>query len=574
MCGKHITTVLIISGVISCFGQQSGPIVNIQGLGGVLGSVGYTAWTNRTIYEFHGIPYGQAPVGALRFKPTVKVSAWGGTRDATQPGTRCPQIDVNYVNVENEDCLTLSVYSNSLDADRPVMVYIHGGWFFLGGADQYKPNFLLESNIVLVVIQYRLGPLGFLSTMSDDIPGNVGMLDVITALEWVQQYIGYFGGNSSHVTIFGESAGAAAVSSLLHSPMVQSRSTPLFQRAIMQSGSVFAPWTVSDTPLEGTNDIAARLGCTGAAVEQCLRGVSIQNLLEAFSAHRSQTIANSGYPYVAGTGIVVGGPSSFLPQHPKTYLGNSQKNIAVMAGTNAQDGLFLLNELHKLQPQLLQTLNTSHALLHYVHILHEKFGHSKFDGSLEAYAFQHNFLMSEMDRLRWEDLASSLTDICGTHGIKGPVLADVQSFSNANPGNVYLYSFDYSSALTQRNLTVPYPHERPVHHAEELKYLFPIENLDEADVRMAKAMVQLWTSFAIGGVPVADSVAHWPPMDRMFGPYLKITTESKQQNFYLNEFSATADKNRGFGGAGSRVTASVGSIVTLLIMGIAASLRS
>ena len=114
MCGKHITTVLIISGLISCFGQQSGPIVNIQGLGGVLGSIGYTAWTNRTIYEFHGIPYGQAPVGALRFKPTVKVSAWGGTRDATQPGTRCPQIDVNYVNVENEDCLTLSVYSNSV----------------------------------------------------------------------------------------------------------------------------------------------------------------------------------------------------------------------------------------------------------------------------------------------------------------------------------------------------------------------------------------------------------------------------------------------------------------------------
>lgn len=125
MCGKHITTVLIISGLISCFGQQSGPIVNIQGLGGVLGSVGYTAWTNRTIYEFHGIPYGQAPVGALRFKPTVKVSPWGGTRDATQPGTRCPQIDVNYVNVENEDCLTLSVYSNSV-SDSSEYVFEEG----------------------------------------------------------------------------------------------------------------------------------------------------------------------------------------------------------------------------------------------------------------------------------------------------------------------------------------------------------------------------------------------------------------------------------------------------------------
>ncbi|XP_001651649.3 glutactin [Aedes aegypti] len=565
MCAKYITAVLIISGAISCFGQHSTPTVNIQGLGSVQGSIGHSAWTNRTIYEFQGIPYGEAPVGTLRFKPTVKAAAWGGIRDASKPGIRCPQIDEDYVNVENEDCLTLSVYSNDLDSVRPVMVFIHGGWFFKGGADQYKPNFLLESDVVLVVVQYRLGPLGFLSTMTEDIPGNVGMLDVIAALEWVQQYITHFGGDSSQVTIFGESAGAAAVSAMLHSPLVQYQSTPLFHKAILQSGSVFAPWAISDAPIEGTSDITSRIGCTGVAVEQCLRGVDLRTLLEAFIAHRDQTIITRGYPYVAGTGIVVGGPSGLFPQHPKYYLQNANKHIAIMAGANSQDGLFLLNELHKLQPQLLQTLNTSHDLLHYITNLHEKFGHSKYDGSLEVYAIGQNFLVRQTERLHWDNLASGLTDICGNHGIKAPVLSEIHAFSHVNPGNVYLYSFDYSSALTHVNLSVPFPHDRPVHHGEELKYLFPKEILDDLDTKMAKTMVQLWTSFAIRGIPAAKSTPYWPPADQLFGPYLKINTESEQMNHYPNELFATAYKYGVYKGTGSRV-ASVKNIVTILFL--------
>ncbi|XP_065082057.1 uncharacterized protein LOC135704503 [Ochlerotatus camptorhynchus] len=561
--------ILIVSSVITCYGQHSTPIVNIQGLGNVQGSVGHTSWTNRTIYSFQGIPYGQAPIGDLRFRPTVKVGAWSGTKDASKPGIRCPQLTSD--NVDNEDCLTLSVYSNSLDTVHPVMVYIHGGWFFAGGADDYKPDFLLESDIVLVVIQYRLGPLGFLSAMNADIPGNVGMLDVIAALDWVQQYIGYFGGNSSQVTIFGESAGAAAVSVMLHSPLVQSRMVPLFQKAILQSGSVFAPWAISDEPLDGTNDIVRRLGCTGTSMEQCFRGASVRSLLEAFAAHRSETVTNRGYPYVAGTGIVVGGPSELFPQHPINYLESSNKDIAVMAGTTSQDGLFLLDELHQLQPQLLKSLNSSHELLHYVRTLHGKFGHTNHDGSLEAYALGDNFLMREIDQLRWEDLVASLTDICGKHGIKAPVVTEIHAFSRVNPGNVYLYSFDYSSALTKKNLNVPFPHKGAVHHAEDLQYLFPREELNADDIKMAKTMVQLWTSFAIRGVPSAKDVSFWPPADRLFGPYLKINTKSEQRNNYLNEFTATADKYRTYG-AGSRMTGSIGSIFAVVIVGFASKL--
>lgn len=565
MCPTYILVVLIISGATSCLAQHSTPIVNIQGLGNVQGTIGYTAWTNRTIYEFQAIPYGQAPVGALRFNAPQKIGAWGGTRDASQPGVRCPQIAEGYENVDDEDCLSLSVYSNSLDAARPVMVYIHGGWFIFGGADHHKANHLLESDVVLVVIQYRLGPLGFLSTMTSDIPGNVGILDMIMALEWVQQYVQYFGGDASQVTIFGLSAGGAAVSALLHSPLVQSRSTPLFHKAIIQSGSVFAPWAITDNPLEGTNDIVSRLGCTGVTTEQCLRTANVRSLLGAFNAHRKETIINKGYPSVAGCGIVVGGPSPLFPLHPKNYLAEASKDIPVMAGTTSEDGLFLLDELHDLQPHLLQSLNTSNALLQYIRTLHEKFGHSRLDGSLEGYAFSRNFLVRETNGMRWDDMVASLTDICGSHGIKGPVMTDVQSFALVNPGNVYLYSFDYTNGHLFRPLKVPFPHKLPVQHGEDLKYIFPMQTLSEADINIAKSVVRLWASFATRGAPSSSNVPYWPPVDGLFGPYLKINTESEQRNYYYNEFIATSEKYRVYG-AGSRVMVSFGSIATVLTL--------
>lgn len=101
------------------------------------------------------------------------------------------------------------------------MLFVHGGSFYAGSAQDSPPEFLMEKDIVFVSTQYRLGPLGFLSTMSNEIPGNAALLDVVAALEFVQKYIRYFGGDPNQVTIFGQSAGAAIVSTLLYSPRVR-----------------------------------------------------------------------------------------------------------------------------------------------------------------------------------------------------------------------------------------------------------------------------------------------------------------------------------------------------------------
>lgn len=170
-------------------------------------------------------------------------------------------------------------------ANQPVMVYIHGGSFYLGGASDHPPNYLLEKNIVLVVPQYRLGPPGFLSTETDDIPGNVAVMDIILALQWVQKHISNFGGSKDSVTLFGQSAGAALIASLLYSPF-----TPpdLFHRVILQSGAAINTWTFDENVIENTKDIARRAGCLSmetAQLNNCFMNMDIKTMLTVFSHH-------------------------------------------------------------------------------------------------------------------------------------------------------------------------------------------------------------------------------------------------------------------------------------------------
>lgn len=193
----------------------------------------------------------------------------------------------NASTVDVEDCLNLSVYSTDLSARRPVMVYFHGGGFFEGAAHHHPPNYLLEEDVVLVVPQYRLGPLGFLSTQTADIPGNAAMLDSLLALRWVQSHITHFGGDPGRVTIFGQSAGAGIVSLLMISPAVPDG---LFHGAIMQSGSAFGSWVVDERPEENARDIGRLGGCTPnaslAETNACLMAMDVRTLMTAFTTHK------------------------------------------------------------------------------------------------------------------------------------------------------------------------------------------------------------------------------------------------------------------------------------------------
>jgi len=202
------------------------------------------------LYVFRGIPYAAPPVGAKRWRAPDKVEAWSGVRKAVQFGNAAPQ---NRIPLEalaafvigepqSEDCLYLNVWTPGLDGERrPVMVWIHGGAFTIGSGAQsiYEGTALAQrGDVVIVTINYRLGPLGFVrlhELTNGRIPstGNEGMLDQARALEWVRENIAAFGGDPENVTIFGESAGGMSVGTLLGMPSARG----LFQKAIPQSGA-------------------------------------------------------------------------------------------------------------------------------------------------------------------------------------------------------------------------------------------------------------------------------------------------------------------------------------------------
>ncbi|WP_341713933.1 carboxylesterase family protein, partial [Erythrobacter sp.] len=194
------------------------------------------------IAVYRGIPYAKPPTGDLRLRPPQRPAAWEGVRDASAFGPVCPQHLRSPIDLPmDEDCLTANIWTAASSAaeHRPVFVWIYGGGFNEGyGAD---PNFdgeaLARKGLVVIPYNYRLGPLGFLSTpelsaeSGDGSSGNYGLLDSIALLKWVKRNIAAFGGDPDNVTIAGQSAGAGSVQFLSLSPISQG----LFRHAISQS---------------------------------------------------------------------------------------------------------------------------------------------------------------------------------------------------------------------------------------------------------------------------------------------------------------------------------------------------
>ena len=192
------------------------------------------------VYGFKGIPYAEAPLGPLRWRPPLPAPAHSGVRKALAFGPVCPQSEVS--GPADEDCLSLNVWSPGLDAAaRPVMVWIHGGGFRAGSGIVPGEQFAAQG-VTFVSLNYRLGPLGFFSHPAlGGEAANFGLMDMVLALEWIRDNIAAFGGDPQRVTVFGISAGGMAVSLLL----VSDAAKGLFHGAIAQSG--YGSWALPRT---------------------------------------------------------------------------------------------------------------------------------------------------------------------------------------------------------------------------------------------------------------------------------------------------------------------------------------
>ena len=293
------------------------------------------------VRAFMGLPYAAPPVGELRWKAPQPPAKWKGDRDATKYGAHCAQgrvfEDMVFEDAgPSEDCLFLNVYTPADAKSKsklPVMFWIHGGGYSGGASSEPRHNgdFLPLKGVVLVTINYRLGVFGFLVTdelakENNGSAGNYGLQDMVAALQWVKSNIKQFGGDPGNVTIFGESAGSFAVSTLMASPMAQG----LFQKAIGESGAAF-PSAMN----LGGETVAERAKIDGKWVE----GLGVKSLeeLRAMPADKLLEAAKKK----GATGFAPDIDGKFLTEPvADTYAAGKQAHIPLLAGWNADEGSF------------------------------------------------------------------------------------------------------------------------------------------------------------------------------------------------------------------------------------------
>jgi para-nitrobenzyl esterase len=296
------------------------------------------------ILSFKGIPYAAPPIGSLRFQPPAPHEKWSAPRQATDYGPTSPQgagegpvaeILPNVI-IPGDDYLNLNVWTPATDGKLPVMVFIHGGAFTggSGAVPAYSGAAFARDGVVLVTINYRLGADGFL-WFGDGVP-NLGMLDQVAALEWVRDNIAAFGGDPANITIFGESAGAMSVCTLIAMP----RAKGLFRRAIAESGAGVSVISPESARLVG-NRVAAILGV--APNREAIATVPMEKLLAAATQVAGEVgkspkrrlwgdVAQNLMPYEP----VVDG--DILPTRPIDAIrAGAAEGIDVMIGTNTEE---------------------------------------------------------------------------------------------------------------------------------------------------------------------------------------------------------------------------------------------
>ena len=521
LCGALIVSACGAGGGGEPAGDSLGPGVETS-----LGTLeGERVAEDDGVLVFRGVPYAEPPVGNNRWRAPVAKASWEGARPATTFGPACwqrltPESSI-YTRGDlgrDEDCLTLNVWTAAERAaeSRPVMVWFHGGghtggW---GSARIFDGTALANKGVVLVTINYRLGPFGFLAhpaltaESAHDSSGNYGLLDKVAALEWVRDNIAAFGGDPGNVTIFGQSAGSWSVCYLMASPLAAG----LFHKAIGHSGGCFRggrPGLASAH--EAGLAAAAELGVEGDDAEA----------LEALRTLDAETVLDSDL----GSGAIVDG--WFMPRSARAIFEAGEHNdVPVIVGALANEGTTLYANM----PERTETELAS--------VLREQYGDHA-DALLAAYE-------PEVEKsTKWAAQA-----IQADRGFVWEMRAWARAVESSG-NDAWLYFFSQAPPVFRIYVPERAAIDMPdgsdgygAYHSGDLAYAFGNTGLvgidwTEWDHEISRAMTQYWVNFASTGNPNDGGLATWPRYEAAtdewleFGSDIKTTREVRKEKLDL-----------------------------------------
>ncbi|XP_049792057.1 venom carboxylesterase-6-like [Schistocerca nitens] len=488
---------------------------------------------NGTLYNrFVGIPYAQPPLGDLRFRAPQPAANWSGVRDALTMSDQCPQEGTG-----NEDCLYINVYvplqNSSSSSPLAVMFYIYGGRFARGSATNKPPDYFMDHGVLLVTFNYRVGSIGFLSLLNDDIPGNAGLKDQVMALQWVQRNIRAFGGDPDKVTVFGESAGGCSTSHMFLSPAAKG----LFSGVIIESGQASANWTVEPVPREKAYRLAAALGfqsgnLTAAEEDErlaaFLRAASHEDLtvddtraMSDFELRRFSPVAWQPVVEPPSEGAVVVEP-------PVDILREGRYNrVPVMTGVTSADGSVFVNMSGVMESaSVAADLNENFTSL--VGSLLPRPTREEQEMAaqrLEDFYFGDQGLSQQQPQAIY-DMLSDLYFIQDTQ-------AFARTVANTSTLPIYFYYFDYDGyGATEYGMA----------HAEETHYLFmqedggPNKDPESDDWKVLQLLATLWTNFAKYRDPApSGSPVTWEKYSSEASNYLHMRLEFETNQDLLHD---------------------------------------
>ncbi|KAF6123586.1 carboxyl ester lipase [Phyllostomus discolor] len=519
---------LLVLGVTCCLAA-----VSSAKLGTVYTEGGFVQGVNKklglfgsSVDVFKGIPFAATP------KPLENPQqhpGWQGTLKAKNFKKRCLQATITQDNTYgSEDCLYLNIWvpqgKKEVSRDLPVMIWIYGGAFLMGSGQgaNFLSNYLYDGeeiatrgNVIVVTFNYRVGPLGFLSTGDSNLPGNYGLRDQHMAIAWVKRNIVAFGGDPNNITIFGESAGGASVSLQILSPYNKG----LIRRAISQSGVALAPWSIQKNPLFWAQTIAKKVGCPvddTARMAKCLKVTDPRALTMAYK----MPLAGMEYPMVYYLGFLPVVDGDFLPDHPVNLFANAA-DIDYIAGTNDMDGhIFATVDMPAIDKNK-QTV-TDEDFFKLVSGLTIRKGQrgasSTFDFYTEPWARDAS---QEAKKKTVVDLETDILFLIPTK------VTLAQHRANAKSAKTYSYLFSQPSRMPI------YPSWVGADHADDIQYVFGKPFSTPLGYRaqhrtISKAMIAYWTNFARTGDPNMGNLAvptHWDPYTLENGNYLEINKE-------------------------------------------------